>query len=165
MSGKSTNADVFELAIAIEDLQCEFYKILSEKFAHDQEVTDFWKGMTDDETHHTIILESVRGALPPDRLQAEAGHSIILMANEILEISAEERAGSITNLDVAYEQARDQENSELNMIYKFLVKEFSRSDDVQSFALAEVENHIMKLWDFPRMFGNDEWRKSIKIKE
>jgi len=72
---------------------------------------------------------------------------------------------SISNLNDAYELALDQENSELNMIYKFLVREFSRSDDVRKFAMAEVGSHIMKLWDFPKTFGDDEWRMSIKINE
>jgi rubrerythrin len=165
MLSKSTNADLFERAIVIEDLQQEFYKILSEMFTHNREVADFWKKLEEDEMHHSNLLESIRGSLSPDRLQAKADPSVVSMVNEILEISAEERTNSISNLNDAYELAYDQENSEMNMIFKFLVKEFSRSDDVQKFALAEIENHIMKLWDFPRMFGDIEWRKSIKIRE
>ena len=165
MPDKSTNADLFERAIAIEDLQGEFYKILSEKFAHNREAADFWKKLEEDEMQHTHLLESIRRTQPPDRLQVEVGPSVVSMANEILKITAEERASSIANLNDAYEQAYNQENSELNMLFKFLVREFSRSDNVRKFAMAEVENHIQKLWDFPRTLGNIEWRKSVKIKE
>jgi rubrerythrin len=165
MPGKVTNDDIFKRAIAVEDLQGEFYKILSEMFDQQPEIENFWKGMADDETDHTNLLKSIGGALPPDRLQAEAGRFVVSMANDILKISAEERASYITNLDDAYELAYDQQNYELNIVFKFLVREFSRSNDVRSFALAEVENHIQKLWDFPRTFGNSEWRESIKIKD
>jgi hypothetical protein len=163
--GRATNDDLFESGIAIEDLQREFYKILSEKFAHHQEIADFWKGMEDDELHHASLLESIRGSLPYDRIEAKVGPSIILAAYEVLKTTAKERAGSITNLNNAYKLVNDQENSSLNTIYNFLVVGFSRSDDVLRFALAELERHVQKLADFPQTFGDAEWRKSIKIKE
>jgi rubrerythrin len=165
MPGKSTNADLFKLADEIERLQQDFYSQLVDIFSHVPEVSNFWKDMEKDELTHTQALKRIIDSITPDQLLAPARPSIVLKATVVLGTSVADRVKSITNLNDAYEMAHDQESSELNMVYDFLVVEFSLSDDIKRFALAELEKHVQKLIDFPRTFGDAEWRKSITIKD
>jgi N-acetyl-gamma-glutamylphosphate reductase len=160
-----TNAEVFKLADDIEILQQEFYSRLVDIFSHVPEVSNFWKDMEKDEVIHSQALQRIVDSVPHDQLRSLATPYIVASASKVLEMSADDRVKSIKNLDDAYEMAHEQERSELNMVYNFLVVHFSLSNDIKRFALAELEKHVQKLTDFTATHGDEEWRKSIRVKE
>ncbi len=52
MSGDATIAALVELSISLEKSAAELYRWLELKFAHHQEVVDFWKRYADEEDMH-----------------------------------------------------------------------------------------------------------------
>ena len=156
---------MFELAIRIEKSQQALYHKLSEMFSHLSDVSDFWKGMEKDEMYHAKTLEKIRGSLHPYQLLTPADPSILRKIKEVLNTPLKERMNSIKTLNDAYDLSHEIENSELNMIFEFLVKEFESSEETKKFALEEIDYHLDKLMKFPQTFGDIDWRKSIVIKE
>jgi len=165
MSDNDTNATMFELSIDIAKHNQNLYHKLVEMFAPWPEVSDFWKGMERDEMYHTRTLEGIRGSLRPNQLLTPADPSILQKTKKVLNIPIEERVNSLDTLNDAYEMAHELENSEVNMIFEFLVKEFESSEETRKFALAEIDKHLEKLIKFPETFGDIEWRKSIVIRK
>ncbi len=162
MDNKDTNAAVFELAIQIERYQCALYHRFSELFSHRPDVAEFWKGMEKDEQYHARTLESIRGSLHPERLLAPADPLFLKKIEGILHISAVKRMPPIKTLNDAYGLSYEMENSEFNIVFKFLVKQFGSSEEMKKFALAEIDKHLKKLIEFPRTFGDIDWRKSVR---
>ena len=162
MAKKDTNADMFELAIQIERYQCTLNHRFAELFLYPPDVVEFWKGMEKDEQYHARTLESIRGSIHPEQLLAPADPLFLRKTEGVLNIPVEERMNRIDTLNDGYDLSHEMENSEFNIVFEFLVKKFGSSEETKKFALAEIDKHLQKLIEFPRTFGDINWRKGIK---
>jgi rubrerythrin len=158
---ETTNA-LFDLAIGAEIEAMHLYNGLAKRFSHHPEVANFWHGMLQDEIEHAQHLERVRSYLKSDQLQAPADQSLIEKAKNISRISVEEGLSSVETLDDAYELANEFEHSEVNRVFTFLMSELVPDEQKRKFAFAELQQHLSKLMDFSKSFGDVESRKKVK---
>ena len=84
MSNKSTLARLFELAIAAEKAAEELYRGLEAKFAHHEDVADFWREYAGEEVMHAAWLERLRDSLAPERLSAPADPDVMDYVSETI---------------------------------------------------------------------------------
>jgi rubrerythrin len=154
MTGQATIADLFELAIELEDSAQKLYTELATKFAHHQEVADFWKQYAVEEAGHARWLERVRDKLNSEELSAPADPSMLKAAHGILKSSVEKQLAEIKDLRGAYQLASELENSETNAIFEFLVGNFAADEQTRNFLRSHLKDHIGKLmlW-FPTQFN------------
>lgn len=82
-------------------------------------------------------------------------HSIKKSLDEYLE-------KKIDNLDDAYELTNDIESSEVNNLFRLFTHKFISSEDKKTFILSEINEHQLKIMDFPKNFGDKILRKEIK---
>ena len=129
MPNKATVSELFELAIAAEKAAEELYRRLEKKFAHHQEVADFWRKYAAEEVGHAHWLERLRDALNPDQLSAPADPFVLKDAHKVLQFSVENRLNDIKNLEDAYQLVNELENSETNAIFEFLITNFSSDEE------------------------------------
>ena len=161
----NTIAALVELAISLEKSAAEIYRWLELKFAHQQEVVDFWKRYAAEEDMHAQWLERLRDRLGPGKLSAPADPLMLKEARSILQSSAG-KLSRIKNLEDAYQLVNELENSETNAIFEFLISNFSEDEKTQRFLRAQLREHIARLMiDFPIQFSNASARREIKALE
>jgi len=163
MSNKATVTELFELAIVVEKAAEELYRGLEVKFAHHQEVADFWERYAAEEAGHAQWLKRLRDTSSPEQLSAPADPLILKDARRILQFSVESSLNNIKNLEDAYQLVNELENSETNAIFEFLIANFSSDEETQSFLRSQLRDHITKLTtEFPTQFKSAERRWAIE---
>lgn len=165
MAAKNTLAELFRIAIFCEKNFQAIYLGFARKFAHVPEVSAFWKDLAADEAKHAEHLERIKEAMPDSRLLAPADYDIFTNAQVAEKLSAKNVLSTIKTLDDAYECAHEFENSEVNVVFTFLAKEFAESEERKAFVTAEIKNHTMKLSRFSSLFGEREWRENVPAKD
>lgn len=118
--------------------------------------------MEKDERAHIRVLTKMRSSVPAERLLAPARPDVIKKAKEVLAVAVAARVACVENLDDAYELAHDLENSELNVVFEFLVKEFAPAEQARKFALSGIQRHLRRLSDFRVRQGNRAQRRTIR---
>ena len=162
MSNKATVAELFDLAIAAERAIKELYRGLEIKFAHHQEVADFWGKYAAEEAEHAQWLKRLRDTSSPEQLSALADPLMLKDARKILRFFVENRLENIKNLDDAYQLANELENSETIAIFEFLITNFSSDEETQFFLRSQLKDHLAKLTiGFPTQFQNAARRRAI----
>ncbi len=153
MTGESTVADLFELAIELEKSAQELYRGFEAKFAHQQKASDFWKQYAAEEAGHASWLARLRDGLSAEELSAPADPAMLEAAREMLKFSVENGLAGVMDLRDAYQLANKLENSETNAIFEFLITHFSTDEKMQDFLRSHLKDHIGKLmlW-FPTQF-------------
>ena len=161
-----TIGELFEVAIAAERVAGELYHRLAEKFSHKREVADFWSKYAAEEAGHAKWLEQLRDRLSTEKLSAPADPIKMQEARTALEFSAEHRLRGVQNLEEAYQLVNELENSETNMVFEFLIDNFSADERSQVFLRSQLREHLARLAvEFPMKFGGRSWRQEIKILE
>jgi rubrerythrin len=162
MSNQATVAELFELAIAAEKAAEKLYRGLEAKFAHYQEVADFWAGYATEEAWHVKGLEHIRHTLNPEQLSAPADPSMLKGARRLLQFSTENALKEVRNLEDAYQLVHEFESSETNVIFEFLITNFYSDKKAQSFLRSQLKDHIAKLiTEFPTQFKHTAKRRAI----
>lgn len=165
MSNKSTIARLLELAIAAEKAAEELYRGMETKFAHHEDVADFWREYADEEVMHAAWLERLRDSLTPERLSAPADPGVMEEAHQALQVPVKRRMQDVHDLDDAYQLAHELENSETNAVFGFLIDNFAEDKKAQVFLRSQLQDHIGKLAiNFPIQFRQASVRKQIKAK-
>jgi rubrerythrin len=166
MSTKTTNAELFELAIAVERTAEELYRGLEAKFADCQEVADFWREYAAEEVGHAQWLEHLRDTSSPERLSAPADPAILRDVHEILQFSTQNALKRVKSLEDAYQLVHEFENSETNAIFEFLITNFSSDKETRAFLRSQLNDHLSKLMtEFPMQFKHITTRRAIKALE
>ncbi len=145
MTGQATVAELFKLAIELEESTQELYRGFETKFSRHQKIADFWKQYAAEEAGHAKWLARLRDSLSAEELSAPADPSMIETARRMLKSSIKHRLADITNLEDAYELAHELENSETNAIFEFLIVHFSTDEATQDFLRSHLKDHIGKL--------------------
>jgi len=166
MSDTKTTAELFKLAIAAEEAAEELYLGLKAKFAHQPEIADFWREYAREEVGHACWLESVRDKSSPEQLSAPADPSILNDARKLLRFSPQHALEEIKNLEDAYQLANELENSEINVVFEFIITNFSSDESAGSFLRAQLRDHIARLvTEFPARFTSAASRQAVKALE
>jgi rubrerythrin len=150
-------------SIEIEYNVAHIYAALSKLFPHVEGLADFWRGLAEDEIRHAAILQEIRKLLTPEQLLSSSDQK---MRDDVARIHSRLRkdlTGEINTLDDAYELAHDLEFSEVNAVFQFLAGEYIPSGERKQLVRSEIEQHLNKLLNFPRTFGERDWRKEIHI--
>jgi rubrerythrin len=161
---KSTIARLIELAIAAEKAAEELYRGLEAKFAHYEDVADFWGEYAGEEVMHATWLEQLRDSLAPKRLSAPADPDVMEDARRALQIPVKRRLQDVHDLEDAYQLAHELENSETNAVFGFLISNFAEDKKTQAFLRSQLQDHVGKLaFNFPVQPG--VVRVQIKAKD
>lgn len=154
MKTDKTVKELFDLAIQAEKIMRDYYIGLTEKFQTLPDVVNFWQGLANDENGHIRWLENVCSKLPQEKLSSMADPEVITQAERALQFSVEKALDETKTLKDAYEFAHELEYSETNAIFRFLMQTFIGPAKRQQMALQEIENHLEKLMDFSKTFGD-----------
>jgi rubrerythrin len=163
MPKDQTIATLFELAIGVEKAAEELYRGLEARFAHHQEIADFWKEYAAEEASHAQKLERLRDALDRETLAAPADPDLLQDARKILEFSTDHTVKEIKTLEDAYQLVKQLEDMETNAIFLFLLTDFSLTQNAHSFLKAQMKSHIAKITTrFPVQFQDASSRRAVR---
>jgi len=166
MPNTETIAELFELAIASERVAEELYLGFKARFAHHQDVADFWEDYAGEEVGHASWLERIRDASSPERLSAPADPSVLTSARNFLQFSPQKTLEEVGDLEDAFQAANDLENSEINVVFEFIIVNFSSGDEGRTFLRSQLREHIARLLvEFPARFSHPASRQFVKALE
>lgn len=159
----STLERLFEVAIALERQAENLYSGFAERFAHCSEAAQFWRRYAADEVLHRTSLTRLRDSLPSDKLAKPVDMTLLLAAEKLLQVPAQEQVSGAANLDDAYELAHGLESSETNAIFRFLVTEFSHDRRLMAKLTEDLEQHVEALIArFPAAYMNRASRQMVE---
>ena len=166
MSNENTVAKLLELAIGAEKAAEELYRQLEAKFAQHQDVADFWRGYAAEEAGHARWLQKLRDTQSPEQLSAPADPSILKEAYMLAQFSTEHALKQVKTLEDAYQLVNELENSETNMVFEFLITNYSSDKEAQSFLRSQLKDHIARLVvEFPARFRQRASRQATRALE
>lgn len=165
LSPKTTFEEILENAIEIEKSAGRLYVKFAKMFSSFPKAAEFWKEMNKDELDHAKWLIEIKESLSDKELSSSPDYNLILKVHHINKLLDKYSAKKIENLDDAYELAHDIESSEVNNLFSLLTHKFISSEDKRRILLSEINEHQMKIIDFPKNFGDEILRKEIKAEE
>ena len=155
--------EIFQSAIEIEKVAGKIYRIFTDLFSDFNKIADFWKGMNKDEIGHANWLLEVKESVSEEELSSYADYELILKVHSIKRLLDECLKKEIENLDEAYELANEIESSEINNLFRLLTNKFISSEDKKRIISSEVNEHQLKIMDFPKNFGDKIFRREITV--
>jgi len=161
---RDTVEELFRLARAAETEVRIFYRGLRGLFAHDPAAADFWNRMYEDETAHCRELLLIHSALPSAVRRSPADPVIVEKARRNLKLPIRQDFRSIRNLDDAYTIAHDLENSEVMTVFTFIREKYIPLVRRRLFTLSVLEDHLGRIMDFSRRFGDATERRMIRAR-
>ena len=164
MSDQATIAELFDLAIATERAAETLYRELAARFVDHLEVADFWERYAGQESGHAQWLQRLRDTTSPAQLAAPADPVMLQNARALSQFAVANALQGIHNLDDAYQLANELENSEVNVIFEFLVTHFTMDERTQVFLQAQLRDHLARLVGaFPTQFKGAVVRQTIAV--
>ena len=165
MSNELSNYELFRLAIAAEKLAEKLYRGLAELFAHHQAAADFLLAYAREEATHAEVLTQIRDSLSKERLAASADSVQLKSARHLLDFSVEDELATIDHFEEAYELVSQVEHSETNLVFDFLITNFSTDKKVQGFMRSQLNAHIGRLtMGLPAQLKHAAERSEIKAR-
>ena len=166
MAQGSTVADLFALAIAAETSAAELYRGLAAKFVQHSDVAEFWQRYVTDEIAHARWLARLQGNLSVEQLAARADPVMLENARHTANVSTGKLLADVYNLADAYELVNELENSEINVVFDFLISSFPADQEVLLFLRAQLSEHISRLVTaFPERFRDHGARLAAPAQE
>ncbi|MEJ2568706.1 MAG: ferritin family protein [candidate division WOR-3 bacterium] len=165
LNPETTFEEIFENAIEIEKTAGQIYAKFAKMFSSFPNAANFWKEMDKDESDHARWLIEIKESLSDKELSSSPDYDLILKVHHINKLLEEYSSQKIENLDDAYELANDIESSEVNNLFSILTHKFIPSEEKRKFLLSEINEHQLKIMDFPKNFGDKILREEIKAEE
>ncbi|MFQ5963501.1 MAG: ferritin family protein [Candidatus Scalinduaceae bacterium] len=156
-------ADIIERSIEIECKAGELYAKLSMLFSHFPEISTLWDKLAKDEILHMKTLQDIYDSMTREQLLSHIDKQMWKNIVKIQNLMNTNLAGSIKNLDDAYELAHQIEFSEINEIFKSLVTINVLPEEQEQLVLSNVMRHQNDLSNFGRKYENRTLRKRISI--
>jgi hypothetical protein len=161
-----TVAQAFEAAIAAEKAAERLFQGLEAKFAHREDVAMFWRQYARDEGEHAQRLEGLKARLTPQQLSEPVDTRIVDMLQVVAGYSVDRALLRVRNLQDAYQLVNDVESSETNAIFRFLLDNFEKDEQLRDFLAAQLDEHISRLsLDLPVEYQGILSRQAIQALE
>jgi len=165
MSNNTETVDkLFEYAIKLENDSEYLYRQLENMFSQYPDVALFWKRYADEEKGHASYLERTRAGVDSDRLSRQADSAILQKVLQHFERSIHSRLDKIKTLEDAFQLATELENSETNIVFEFMIVNFSTDELAKShqFLRTQLNAHITRLVnDFPNPYKSSTARQNV----
>lgn len=163
MSQGTTLADLFEQAIAAEELAAQFYVGLTRKFAQHPEAANFWSRFAAEEKMHSLWLARFRDALEPERLAETADPAMLQAVKAATSYPIPKLLAAVQNMEDAFQIVVELENAETNVVFDFLVANFAMDDKLVPFLRSQISEHVGRLMtDVTDTFGGASQRREIQ---
>jgi len=158
---KPTVADLFDIALFLEEAGEGAYGHRETLFADRPNVAAFWKEYQEEELQHAGLLGKLKSNLTPEQLAAPANADVYQAACDV-RANLNVIKKDVSTLDEALELAVQYENSEINTILEFLVTHFAEEESTKEMVHLQMRKHVEKLNKISPafIFGGDY--KSIK---
>jgi len=158
-----TIGNLIELAIELEKFNEAYYRGLQGKFSHSPQVAGFWQAYADEEVGHARWLEHLRERVMA-KLSTPLEHTYLFeAAQRLLKITPEEHLSRVSNLEEGYQLSVELENSETNIIFEFLILNYSLTAQAANFLQAQLHSHIKRLMDeFPPDYRSRARRLAVQ---
>ncbi len=144
MKKQSTIATLFELGLSLEQGAESFYRRLAQMFAHEADISLFWKRYANEEAGHARFLKNLRAGLSEAELSRPVDSLLIKNALKELKRLSGIPLDEIRTLEDAYNLAVELENRETNAIFEFLVTNCAK-EEAGHFLRQQLHNHLDKL--------------------
>jgi len=139
MADNTTMDELFQLAIEAEKAAETIYRRLAAKFAHHQEIADFWTSYAEQEVVHARWLAQIRDSASPEQLSAPADPRQVENVPRALQFSVEKALAGVHDLEDACQLANGLENSEVNTVFEFLIENFASDETAKTFLRSQLE--------------------------
>jgi rubrerythrin len=151
---------LFELAINWETQAHDLYTNFANLFNHEPNISAFWIQLSEDESGHIDVLKDILKKTPTEKLltavrNAEQWNYVTRVEGLIKDASTKK----IQTLDDAYELAHQLEISEINTMFKMLVKEYLPDEEGHKFILSDFNEHIVRFMKFKKEYTQSEKRR------
>lgn len=157
-----TTDDLFANAIAAEYAAKHFYEGLSHIFSHIPEVSLIWREMMDDEDIHAHELQDIRNTLTPELLGKPAERSLaVKVIAEVEKLDGKFDIKKVRTIDDAMDLAYELEYSEVNTLFRTMVKEFVSSQTRSKFVSSLIEEHVARLEELLKVIPAEEDRGKL----
>ena len=156
-----TVAELFDLAIHLEEAGEGVYEHWQKLFAGHPEVVAFWAKYQEEEMRHAKLLRKIKSNLTPEQLAKPADLDVYQTALNTREDTKNIKI-DIDTLDEAIELAEQIENSEINTILEFLVTHFSEEESTKEMVQMQMREHVEKLNSLSPTFAFGKDYKTIK---
>jgi rubrerythrin len=151
------------LAIQSERALERLYRNLSDGFASIPEVSDFWSSYAAEEAGHAHWLETLRDKTDEDRLNQYTDPEILRLAEGSLSTPMDVLLHKVSDLQEAFDLANELEHAETNMVFEFLITNFSRNKETESFLRSQLRDHVLRLENgFPLEYQDPVVRRSVQ---
>ncbi len=145
MSNQATIAALFDLGFALEESAEAFYRRLAEMFAHEAEISRFWKEYADEEAGHARFLRKLHAGLSEEELNRPTDSLLLENGRQELARISKTPLDAVRTLEDAYHLAVELENNETNAIFEFLVTNCSLKENTGQFLRQQLHQHMAKL--------------------
>lgn len=140
--------ELFKISIAMEKLAEKIYTSFIEKFKDNERAVEVFTLMRNDEISHKKTIEHIFKTQNKEdlsqKIKLDVIYSNYVNGMLILYIENEE----IKTLIEAVEKAHQLENSEINILFEFIVLNFIKEEDRKDILLLQLNGHNQRLVDF-----------------
>lgn len=140
--------ELFKISIAMEKLAEKIYTSFIEKFKDNERAVEIFTLMRNDEISHRKTIEHIFKTQNEEdlsqKIKLDVIYSNYVNGMLILYIENEE----IKTLIEAVEKAHQLENSEINILFEFIVLNFIKEEDRKDILLLQLNGHNQRLVDF-----------------
>ena len=157
MKKKHTVHTLFELAILAEQEVQSLYNYFSKKFYNNKQASKFWKLLANDENKHLDFLSKCFKSLNINIHNQLIDSSIINNAEKNINIIRNINKSEVKTVTEAYLITHEIENSELNVVFKFIIGNWLKDEQESKFALNELTIHLERL----KSARDESWLKSV----
>ena len=158
----STIGDLLNTAIVAERNAELLYDRISQMFIRYPEVALFWEHYANEEAGHARWMEHLRGRMSAPQLAEPALAPIMEKATIQANLDVENLLAGINDLQDAWELANELEHGETNLVFEFLIDNFSNDENTMVFLRAQLREHMDHLTSkVPAQFGDVTLRRSI----
>ena len=151
---------LFELAISWETQVRDLYTNFASLFNHEPEISAFWIQLSKDESGHIYVLKDILKNTPTEKLltavvNVEQWNYVTRVEGLIKDTSTR----NIQTFDDAYELAHQLEISEINTMFKMLVKDYLPDEEGHKFIMSDFNEHIVRFMKFKKKYTQSEKRR------
>ena len=162
MQTVATVGDLVSLAVQAERNAEALYDGMSKMFIRYPEVARFWAHYANEEAGHARWMLNLRNRICPDLLTRPADSELWSRAVKLVEPSVDDLLGGIHDLQDAWELANEMEHGETNLIFAFLIDNFTDDDLTLTFLRIQLREHMEHLLvGLPVQFGDANLRRAI----